>query len=159
MLQVKTPKDAELNAAEKMRSWGYVDAASPLHSADGGIDVRSSRALAQVKFRSVKAGRPEIQNLVGAAAGDTTKVLMFFDYKGYSPQAVQYADQMGVGLYVYNTSGVVTSINGAARRLMGASLQTRLATALSDPSVRVVSILVLGIGLAILLMYLAIAAS
>jgi hypothetical protein len=95
-----TAKEAELNAAAVLRSWGYLDAQSPSHGADGGIDVTSSRALAQVKMRSVKAGRPEIQNLVGAREADKSKALMYFDYKGYSPQAVDYANRMGVGLYV-----------------------------------------------------------
>lgn len=107
---ITTPKQAELNAAEVTRSWGYVDATSPMHGADGGIDVRSSRSLAQVKFRSSKAGRPEIQNLWGAAAGEMPRAVLFFDFKGYSLQAVQYANQMNIGLYVYGQTGKVTPI-------------------------------------------------
>lgn len=89
-MQVTTPKQAELNAAEKMVAWGYLDAVSPMQGADGGIDVRSTKALAQVKFRGHQAGRPEIQNLYGARAGETSKALLFFDFKGYTPQAVKY---------------------------------------------------------------------
>lgn len=127
-MQVTTPKQAELNAAEAMRSWGYLDAESPNHGADGGIDVRSAKALAQVKFRGSKAGRPEIQNLYGAAAGDGAKALMFFDFTGYSPQAVDYANQMGIGLYTYDTSGAVTSVNEAGRRLKAVSPAARVLT-------------------------------
>lgn len=152
-MQVTTPKQAELNAAAQMISWGYLDAASPLHGADGGIDVRSSKALAQVKFRGVKAGRPEIQNLYGAAAGESSKALMFFDFKGYSPQAVEYANQMGIGLYVYDTSGAVSGVNGAGRRLMGVSAGTRLITALSSDNVRVASGVLGGLAIALALMY------
>ena len=46
-----TAHQAELNAAAKMRSWGFVDATSATGGSDGGIDVRSRQALAQVKWR------------------------------------------------------------------------------------------------------------
>lgn len=149
---VNTPKDAELNAAEKMRIWGYLDAASPLHSADGGIDVRSTRALAQVKFRSSKAGRPEIQNLVGAAAGDNSKALLFFDFKGYSPQAVQYANQMGVGLYIYDQTGKVTPTNDAARRIMAVSPGARFVALIMSQQFRWAATVVVGIIMAFVLL-------
>lgn len=152
MMSANTPKQAELNAAAVMRSWGYLDAVSPMHGADGGIDVRSSKALAQVKFRGVKAGRPEIQNLYGAAAGDSSKALMFFDFKGYSPQAVEYANQMSIGLYVYDASGAVWSVNAAGRRLMGVSLGVRVWTTLARPEIRVIGLLTAGLLLAVSLM-------
>lgn len=148
-MQVTTPKDAELNAAEKMQAWGFVDAASPLHSADGGIDVRSSRALAQVKFRSVKAGRPEIQNLVGARAGDASKALLFFDFKGYSPQAVQYANQMNVGLYTYDRAGIVTPVNQVARQIMAVSPGDKFMTTISSQQVRWTALVAMGAVLAL----------
>lgn len=151
-MHVTTPKDAELNAAAVMRSWGYLDAVSPEHGADGGIDVRSSKALAQVKFRGVKAGRPEIQNLVGAASGDRTRALLFFDFKGYSPQAVQYANQMGIGLYVYDASGAVWSVNDAGRRLMAVSWPAKVRTALRSTTGWVVALWIAGVTLAGILM-------
>lgn len=40
---------AELSAAATIESCGFTDAVSTTGGADGGIDVRSSRALAQVK--------------------------------------------------------------------------------------------------------------
>lgn len=145
---VATPKDAELNAAAVMRSWGYLDAVSPEHGADGGIDVRSSKALAQVKFRSSKAGRPEIQNLIGARESDTTKLLMFFDHKGYSPQAVQYADHMGVGLFVYDLQGNVKAVNQAGRRMMATTAWTRIKTLVMSPDFIVYGGIAIGLVLA-----------
>lgn len=149
---ITTPKQAELNAAEVMRSWGYVDAASPLHGADGGIDVRSSKALAQVKFRSSKAGRPEIQNLVGAASGDTWKALLFFDYTGYSPHAIEYANQMGVGLYTYDQTGKVTPTNDAARRIMAVSPGARFVSLVMSQQFRWTTTVIVGVILAFVLL-------
>lgn len=157
---VKTSKDAELNATEAMRSWGYLDADSPMRGADGGIDVFSSKALAQVKFREKKSGRPELQNLYGARAGQTDKALMFFDAKGYSSDAVVYANQHGIGLYVYDTSGAVWSVNSHGTRLMGVSIGTRLTTALRGamrrPGVKVFGQIFLGVTFAAILIFLTI---
>ncbi|MFN3008600.1 restriction endonuclease [Mycolicibacterium wolinskyi] len=152
---ITTPKQAELNAAEVLRSWGYVDAVSPMHGADGGIDVRSSQALAQVKFRSVKAGRPEIQNLWGAAAGEMPKALLFFDFKGYSPQAVEYANQMGISLYVYDQTGKVTPVNDAARRLMTVSTGAKILALVMSQQFRWIGTVVVGVVLALVLIGLA----
>lgn len=148
---ITTPKQAELNAAEVLRSWGYIDAVSPLHGADGGIDVRSSQALAQVKFRSVKAGRPEIQNLWGAAAAEMPKALLFFDFKGYSPQAVEYANQMGIGLYVYDQTGRVTPVNDTARRLMAVSTSAKIFALVLSQQFRWIGTVVIGVVLALVL--------
>jgi hypothetical protein len=121
MQYIRTPHQTELNAERILKSWGFPDAKATTGGADGGIDVRAKYALAQVKFRGSKAGRPEIQNLVGAASGEN-KALKFFDYKGYSPQAVEYADRMGVGLYVYDQAGAVRPVNAVGRRLTATTL-------------------------------------
>lgn len=151
MALVTTPKQAELNAAEAMRSWGYVDAVSPMHGADGGIDVRSSQALAQVKFRGSKAGRPEIQNLVGARGSDSSKALLFFDFKGYSPQAIEYANQMNIGLYTYDHSGKVTPVNDAARQLMAVSTSAKMLALVLSQQFRWIGTVVVGVVLALVL--------
>lgn len=144
-MQVTTPKQAELNAAEVMRSWGYLDAESPNHGADGGIDVRSAKALAQVKSRGSKAGRPEIQNLYGAGAGESGKALMFFDLSGYSRDAVAYANQHGIGLFTYDTSGRVRPVNDAGRRLMAVSPGARALTLVMSQQFRWTALVVGGL--------------
>ncbi|MCA4995111.1 restriction endonuclease [Tsukamurella tyrosinosolvens] len=106
MRYITTPHEAELNAAEVMRSWGYEDAVATTGGADGGIDVRSSRALAQVKWKGGVTGRPDVQNLYGAR-GNGTQRLFFFSASGYSDQAVAYADDVGIGLFTYDPSGAV----------------------------------------------------
>ena len=84
MQYIATSKQAEINARDVMRSWGYLDAESPSKGADGGIDVTSSRALAQVKWKASVAGRPDLQRLYGARGADTSRALYFFASSGYS---------------------------------------------------------------------------
>lgn len=111
MQYITTPHEAELNAEAVMKSWGYIDARATTGGSDGGIDVSSSRALAQVKWRGGVAGRPDLQKLYGARGADTSKSLFFFAASGYSKQAVDYANQVGIGLFVYDPTGAVTAVN------------------------------------------------
>lgn len=109
---ITTPHEAELNAERVMRGWGFVDAKATTGGPDGGIDVRSSQALAQVKWRGGVAGRPDIQKLYGARGGDAEKALFFFSASGYSRAAVDYARENGIGLYVYDPLGHATPVTG-----------------------------------------------
>lgn len=107
-----TPHQAELNAAAKMREMGYTDAQATTGGSDGGIDVRSSAALAQVKWRGGVVGRPDLQNLYGARGSDTSKALLFFSASGFSKQATEYANQVGIELWVYDPTGAVERAGG-----------------------------------------------
>lgn len=111
MNYITTPHQAELNAAEVMRGWGYLDAIATIGGADGGIDVRSKGALAQVKWKGAVAGRPDLQRLWGAGATETDKTLFFFAASGYSKGAMEYADQVGIGLFTYDPVGTATAVN------------------------------------------------
>lgn len=102
-----------------MRSWGFTDAVATTGGSDGGIDVRSSRALAQVKWKGGVTGRPDVQNLYGAR-GAGTEQLLFFSASGYSDQAIAYADQLGIMLMTYDPLGAVEGVNPAARRFLAA---------------------------------------
>lgn len=114
-MQLVTPfHQAELDAAKAMRSWGFVDAVATTGGADGGLDVRSMRALAQVKWRIGKTGRPEVQQLYGARAAGQHK-LFFFSKSGYTDQAIVYADSVAVALFVIDAGGGVTPVNRHAR--------------------------------------------
>lgn len=114
---IKTPHEAELNAQDQMRSWGYLDAVATTGGADGGLDVRSSRALAQVKWKGGVTGRPDVQNLYGAR-GAGTQQLFFFSASGYSDQAVEYANQVNILLMTYDPLGAVEGVNQAAKRFL-----------------------------------------
>lgn len=110
---ITTAHQAELNAAAKMRAMGFTDAVATTGGADGGIDVRSRQALAQVKWRGGVVGRPDLQNLYGARGGDTSKALLFFSASGFSRQAIVYAEQVGIELWVYEPTGTVERVGKA----------------------------------------------
>lgn len=106
MFQIRTARDAELNAARWMRFMGYLDAAATPVGPDGGIDVISTHAIAQVKAEASQSGVEAIQRLYGAAAaGHRNKKLLFFVSSGYTRAAVAYADTVGMELYSYDFSG------------------------------------------------------
>lgn len=110
---------AEENAATWMRHWGFRDARLTGAGTDGGVDVRSGGALAQVKMQGTPVGRPAIQNLVGARRLDHDKALLFFSNSGYASTAVVEANLSGVALFQYSVaSGRMTAVNGVARQLV-----------------------------------------
>ncbi|NIL77114.1 hypothetical protein RhoFasB10_03252 [Rhodococcus sp. B10] len=58
-----------------------------------------------------------MQQLYGAAAGGSQR-LFFFSASGYSDQAIQYADQVGILLMTYDPLGEVDGVNQAAKRFL-----------------------------------------
>ena len=94
---------AELAAVEHMKSLGFIDAQKTSPGADGGIDVQSSEAAAQVKFYANPVGRPEVQRLRGAA--HSYRIAVFYSTGGYTKEALQYADQAGVALFLMDPFG------------------------------------------------------
>lgn len=117
MVYINTPRQAEFNAVAQMRTLGYLDAQVCAPGADGGIDVSSERALAQVKHRGAQTGRPDIQRLYGARGDQTHLDLLFFSASGYSRHAVEYADEAGIMLFTYDLSGELEPVNSAAYEL------------------------------------------
>lgn len=118
MQYIQTPQDAELNAAQRMRELGFTDAQVTVGGADGGIDVHSSTALAQVKWRGGMVGRPELQALFGARGSDFSKLLLFFAASDYSQHAAEYADQSRIAIFVYDPIGTLTAKNRHAALLL-----------------------------------------
>lgn len=96
-------QSAELAAVEHMKSLGFIDAQKTQSGADGGIDVESSLAAAQVKFYASPVGRPDIQRLRGAA--HDYRISVFYSTGGYTKEAVQYADGAGVALFLMDPYG------------------------------------------------------
>jgi hypothetical protein len=76
MIYNTTPHQAELNASERMKAWEFPDAVALAGGSDGGINVRSKRALAQVKWKGSVTGRPDVQNLDGARCGRRAAVFL-----------------------------------------------------------------------------------
>lgn len=110
-----TDRDAEHLCGGIMRdALGYTDAAVTMRSGDGGLDVVSKGAVAQVKYQSAPVGRPAIQNLAGAAMTSPGKERLFFSFSRYTQGAIAYANQVGIALFVYDTQGGFVGVNGIA---------------------------------------------
>lgn len=120
MSYIRSAVDAERNAAVQMTLLGFPDARVTEAGADGGIDVISKRALAQVKWQGGMAGRPDLQRLYGARGIDHVKAMLFFTASGYSRSAVEYADTVNMALFVYDPTGELEAVNTAATALIRA---------------------------------------
>jgi Restriction endonuclease len=113
---IKTSSDAEHYAAEYMRYLGFADAVTTPSGSDGGIDVHSTEAVAQVKMEGVPTGRPIVQGISGIAALDERRALVF-SLAGYTSQAVEWADRAGVACFEFAVDGSVEAASQAARAL------------------------------------------
>lgn len=116
--QIASWQDAELNALDWMRALGFVDARLTKAGADGGLDIRSSKAVAQVKYEAHDVGRPHLQRLVGARGRNTDVQLIFFTGTRYSEQAIAYANEMDIALFNYKLDGRIQAMNPSAEFLM-----------------------------------------
>jgi hypothetical protein len=119
---------AERLAAAYMRWLGFGDAAlnGGIHTPDRGIDVVSSRAVAQVKanFRGA-VKRPALAQLVGDAsvARYQAHQLLFFAVS-YAPDASAYANEAGrpVALFAFDAAGDVQPRNATAKQLVARAM-------------------------------------
>ena len=107
---------AEAIAAAYMRlELGFVDAKvnGGISAPDGGVDVVSSRAVAQVKanFRSGPVKRAPIAQLIGDTIVQpyVDRERLFFA-ASYSDDAVQYARKARVRLFLFDDSGCITRV-------------------------------------------------
>lgn len=112
--QIQSWQDAEHNAADWLRHWGYVDAVVTPAGPDGGIDILGARVSAQVKYIAAQVGRPDLQRLVGATR-DTSAHLFFFTGSAYSDAAVTFARDARIALIVCGLDGSMRPINDLAR--------------------------------------------
>lgn len=114
--QIRSPRDAELAARDWMHFLGYADARVTTGGPDGGVDVKSSRAIAQVKATSTVVGSPVVQQLVGVAEVEG-KAGMLFSLAGYSQRAIHWAKRSGIALFRLDLSGNLAPINERAKHL------------------------------------------
>jgi hypothetical protein len=117
---VKNFRAAEEYAAEVLRAVGFGDASVTVHGSDGGVDVRASAAVAQVKMEALPTGRPAVQSIFGIAAHER-KLAVFFSLAGYTAQAVEWARVAGVACFEFEFDGSVQPITAAARDLLNGS--------------------------------------
>src|SRR5579884_875764 len=113
---IRSPDDAEQVAAEWMRHLGFDDARCTGAGADGGVDVRSRGALAQVKAQLTPVGRPELQALYGVARSEG-RAPLFFSLMSYTAAALAWGDEVGMALFRFDHAGLVEPVNAAAEAL------------------------------------------
>jgi hypothetical protein len=114
---IRSPDDAEQVAAEWMRHLGFGDARCTGAGTDGGVDVRSREAVAQVKAQLSPVGRPELQALYGVATSEGRRPL-FFSLMSYTAAALAWADEVGMALFRFDHAGAVEAVNDAAGALL-----------------------------------------
>lgn len=110
-------QEAEANAAKWMRAWGFTNSKVTPGGPDAGVDVRGSGAIAQVKFRTTKPGRPALQLLVGSHSRAAPEAMLFFSRSGYAKTAVEFAGAWNIALFSYDETGTPFPENKAARSL------------------------------------------
>ncbi len=117
---IRSPDDAEQVAAEWMRHLGFDDARCTGAGTDGGVDVRSREAVAQVKAQLTPVGRPELQALYGVARSEGRQSL-FFSLMSYTAAALTWADEVGMPLFRFDHAGMVEPVNASAEALLVAA--------------------------------------
>ena len=117
---IRSPDDAEQVAAEWMRHLGFEDARCTGAGTDGGVDVRSREAVAQVKAQLTPVGRPELQALYGVARSEGRQSL-FFSLMSYTAAALTWADEVGMPLFRFDHAGLVEPVNVSAEALLVAA--------------------------------------
>jgi restriction endonuclease len=117
---IRSPDDAEQVAAEWMRHLGFDDARCTAAGTDGGVDVRSREAVAQVKAQLTPVGRPELQALYGVARSEGRQPL-FFSLMSYTAAALTWADEVGMALFRFDHAGMVEAVNPPAEALLAAA--------------------------------------
>lgn len=129
---IRSAADAEEAAAVWMRHWGIADARATPPGADGGIDVVSSTAVAQVKAHVKPVGRPDLQRLQGIAASSERRAL-FFALAGYTPQALTWGNTVEMALFRFDLAGDPQPVNAAASELSRTPLDPGQVRAASVP--------------------------
>ena len=116
-MRIRNPRDAEEAAAQWMRYWGWADAQTTPPGADEGKDVDSREVVAQVKAHANPIGRPDVQNLYGVAQAES-KTPLFFSLSDYTNQAREWADRVGIALFLFDLEGRPEPANVAAQILV-----------------------------------------
>lgn len=121
---IRTPRDAEAVAAEWLTHFGLGAAQVTRAGPDGGLDVVTPRAVAQVKMEGLPVGRPVVQQLHGCACVEG-KTGYVFALSGFTPDAIAWADRAGVGLFSFDFQGQPVPQNSHGRRAAGVDLPAR----------------------------------
>jgi hypothetical protein len=114
---IKTPTDAEAYACDVMLALGFAGATCTNAGRDGGVDVRSRDAVAQVKVEGIKTDAPRLQALSGVAAHERKRAV-FFSLSGYTAAALAWAERTGMALFEFDYAGGVEARSTAGHALL-----------------------------------------
>jgi hypothetical protein len=109
-----TWQGAEVLARDWMKQNGFRDATLTAAGADGGVDVISTKAFAQVKHHATPVGLAEMQRLYGIAQS-TGKLPLFFSSAGFTPKAIGWADTHNIACFAMPP---VRGLNPAGHRVL-----------------------------------------
>ncbi|MEU8241861.1 restriction endonuclease [Actinoplanes missouriensis] len=109
-------KAAEEIARAHMQGIGFPDARLTGGGRDGGVDVASAMAVAQVKMLALPVGAPPVQQLRGTRPELAHH--LFYSTSGYTSAAQIAAAESGVSLFTIDTAGRVEAVNDGARQLL-----------------------------------------
>ena len=101
---IRTPRDAEEYAAEVMEAIGFTNVRLSPVGPDGGIDVTSDEALAQVKLEGRRSTREQLQRLTGITLTQGTAAI-FFSLAGYTKAALDWAEATDMALFEFAYDG------------------------------------------------------
>lgn len=90
------PENFEEYCAEWSRFLGYQDAVKTQNKRDGGVDIKASNMIAQVKFQANPVGVGPVRELNGVKRGN--QETLFFALNGYTPEARREASEFGMTL-------------------------------------------------------------
>lgn len=118
---VRDVSESEALAADWLKYMGWPKARTTSLTLDRGLDVLGKHPVlgtvaAQVKFEAKKTGRPAVQALYGAGHGEGAQHWIFFSSAGYSPMAIEWADQMEIGLFRFTLDGSIEPMNRPAKQ-------------------------------------------
>ena len=114
---IKTPRDAELYAAEFMDGTGFTNVFATAVGPDGGIDVYSDEGIAQVKLEGKPSSRQQLQQLSGVAMHEG-KIALFFSAAGYTLPALEWAARSEMALFEFARDGSIEACSDVANDLL-----------------------------------------
>jgi hypothetical protein len=110
------PRGAELLIQEWMVHWGFHDAKATPIGPDGGFDVISSNAAAQVKFRNQSSTLDQINSFHGACNSNYRHEI-FVSKSGFTRPALETGTAYGMALFSLADDGTPIPLNSSAKEI------------------------------------------